>query len=334
MKKLFILLGVVMFSILGCSCEKPKPVHQHYFIEGICECGEEDSNYEPPHEHEFVDGKCSCGEIIFVEIKYNVSELSDYLHRYTRGEAYAACWDMPELLNLENLTYWLEKEDDRAYIVTIGEKTRDYYICGYLSNDIKEFLTENYACRPFGEDFSGYNGYFAGWTNLSLSSSIDQNEYPIIWYEIPKDEDIPFEINDMFLVLVGETINITFESIDGLVKFQQELIYENKKFYYEKWSEERVDELLSRVDGDIILWRKKPPIDPTSIMIIADFMTHSVTFGFNVEDIDGIRYVNVLDYTTLYKGEDLKEKHEYILDKSGNVLFKLEDIKYVFEKGE
>ena len=233
-------------------------------------------------------------------------------------------------LNLENLTYRLE--EDIAYIVTIGEKTRDYYICGYVSNDIKEFLTENYACRPFGGDFFGYNGYFAAWTNLNRS--IDKNEYPIIWYEIPKDEDIPFEINDMFLVLVGETINITYESIDGLVKFQEELIYENRKFYDEKWNEERVEELLSRVDGDIVLWHKKPPIDPTSIMIIADFMTNSMTFSFDVEDIDGIRYVNVRDYTTLYKGEDLKEKHEYILDKSGNVLFKLEDIQYVFEKGE
>ena len=53
-------------------------------------------------------------------------------------------------------------------------------------------------------------------------------------------------------------------------------------------------------------------------------MIDSVIFGFDVEDIDGIRYVNVRDYTTLYKGEDLKEKHEYILDKYGNVLFKLD----------
>ena len=72
MKKLIILLGLLMFSLLGCFCDKPKPVHQHYFIEGICECGEEDSNYEPPHEHEFINGKCSCGEITFAEIKYNV----------------------------------------------------------------------------------------------------------------------------------------------------------------------------------------------------------------------------------------------------------------------
>ena len=38
------------------------PVHEHEFIDGKCECGEIDPNYEAPHEHEFVDGKCECGE--------------------------------------------------------------------------------------------------------------------------------------------------------------------------------------------------------------------------------------------------------------------------------
>ncbi len=36
--------------------------HSHNFVDGKCECGEEDPNYVPPHEHEFVDGKCECGE--------------------------------------------------------------------------------------------------------------------------------------------------------------------------------------------------------------------------------------------------------------------------------
>ena len=39
-----------------------KPDHQHSFVDGKCECGEEDPNYVPPHEHSFVDGKCECGE--------------------------------------------------------------------------------------------------------------------------------------------------------------------------------------------------------------------------------------------------------------------------------
>ena len=36
--------------------------HKHEFIEGVCDCGEIDPNYEPPHEHEFVKGECECGE--------------------------------------------------------------------------------------------------------------------------------------------------------------------------------------------------------------------------------------------------------------------------------
>ncbi len=49
-----------------CECgeEDPNyvPPHDHVFVDGKCECGEEDPNYVPPHEHVFVDGKCECGE--------------------------------------------------------------------------------------------------------------------------------------------------------------------------------------------------------------------------------------------------------------------------------
>ena len=41
--------------------ETPAP-HEHTFVEGKCECGEEDPNYVAPHEHTFVEGKCECGE--------------------------------------------------------------------------------------------------------------------------------------------------------------------------------------------------------------------------------------------------------------------------------
>jgi hypothetical protein len=39
-----------------------EPPHEHNFVEGKCECGETDPNYQPPHEHNFVEGKCECGE--------------------------------------------------------------------------------------------------------------------------------------------------------------------------------------------------------------------------------------------------------------------------------
>ena len=60
------------------------PEHKHNFVDGKCECGEEDPDYKPecehsfsegvctkcgeedptytPHEHKFVDGVCECGE--------------------------------------------------------------------------------------------------------------------------------------------------------------------------------------------------------------------------------------------------------------------------------
>ena len=40
--------------------ETPAP-HEHNFIEGKCECGATDPNYQPPHEHNYIDGKCECG---------------------------------------------------------------------------------------------------------------------------------------------------------------------------------------------------------------------------------------------------------------------------------
>ena len=42
----------------------PEVPHEHIFVNGECECGETDPNYVPevPHEHIFVNGKCECGE--------------------------------------------------------------------------------------------------------------------------------------------------------------------------------------------------------------------------------------------------------------------------------
>ena len=40
-----------------------EPPHSHSFVNGKCECGEVDPNHEPPHSHNFVNGKCECGEV-------------------------------------------------------------------------------------------------------------------------------------------------------------------------------------------------------------------------------------------------------------------------------
>ncbi len=60
-----ILCFTLLFSLTACVVDdgdNNEPPHEHNFVEGICECGEEDPNYEPPHEHNFVEGECACGE--------------------------------------------------------------------------------------------------------------------------------------------------------------------------------------------------------------------------------------------------------------------------------
>ncbi len=59
------------------------PVHEHEFIDGKCECGELDPNWEPPkvdHEHKYVDGKCECGE---VDPEWKEPE---HVHEFVDGE--------------------------------------------------------------------------------------------------------------------------------------------------------------------------------------------------------------------------------------------------------
>ena len=53
---LIVLVVSLCLSFTGCK-------HKHDFVEGKCECGESDPNYNPPHQHSFAGGKCSCGEI-------------------------------------------------------------------------------------------------------------------------------------------------------------------------------------------------------------------------------------------------------------------------------
>ncbi|MBQ8413983.1 MAG: hypothetical protein IJX58_01895 [Clostridia bacterium] len=64
---LFVVVSLILtlcFGLSGCKLIFPdEPVHTHSFVEGKCECGESDPDYNPPHQHSFVGGKCDCGEI-------------------------------------------------------------------------------------------------------------------------------------------------------------------------------------------------------------------------------------------------------------------------------
>ena len=67
MKKIIsVLLLVFCLLVSGCTITLPNNnPHTHEYVDGICNCGEKDPNYnneELPHTHVYVDGVCSCGE--------------------------------------------------------------------------------------------------------------------------------------------------------------------------------------------------------------------------------------------------------------------------------
>lgn len=60
-----------------CECGEIDPNyndHQHNFVEGKCTCGETDPNYVAPHQHEYIDGVCSCGEKEKVHVEFYIDE--------------------------------------------------------------------------------------------------------------------------------------------------------------------------------------------------------------------------------------------------------------------
>ena len=86
MKKFIsILLLVFCLLVSGCTITLPNNnPHTHEYVDGICNCGEKDPNYnneEPPHTHEYVDGTCNCGE---KDPNYN-NEEPPHTHVYVDG---------------------------------------------------------------------------------------------------------------------------------------------------------------------------------------------------------------------------------------------------------
>ena len=54
---------ICLCTVITTGCKnKCSNNHEHVFVEGKCECGEIDANYQPPHTHNYVEGVCPCGQ--------------------------------------------------------------------------------------------------------------------------------------------------------------------------------------------------------------------------------------------------------------------------------
>lgn len=101
-KSLFLVCVIMILLLVGCEtshihnyiegvceCGEIDPnyqTHTHNYVEGVCECGKANPNY-PGHEHNYIDGVCACGdiykvpkpdEIIYVEFESVKDLINDY----------------------------------------------------------------------------------------------------------------------------------------------------------------------------------------------------------------------------------------------------------------
>ena len=111
-----------------CECgaidENYEPPHEHSFIDGKCECGAIDENYEPPHEHSFIDGKCECGAVDLI---------------YLRAQAVAVVQEYAETELSENIltdeyeqSVWLIVSNE-ASIIETKETAEDIEAAGIIA---------------------------------------------------------------------------------------------------------------------------------------------------------------------------------------------------------
>lgn len=73
MKKILLVFLSFLFVFVVASCnnnsnnndDQNKPGHTHNYVNGKCECGVEDPNYDPDdtHTHNYVNGVCECGAV-------------------------------------------------------------------------------------------------------------------------------------------------------------------------------------------------------------------------------------------------------------------------------
>lgn len=149
-------------------------------------------------------------------------------------------------------------------IFEIKECSYNYYICGYVDNEVKEKIYKMYHLNDskYYESLFFYDSLFHAYTLCisddfiySLEESeqnlyFNQNDYPIMWYIIRKDKEIFESIDDKFLLGVLEIKELVFE---GLVSNKTK----TKQFFCEKY-EYRIEEMnpIERItDRYVKEWR-------------------------------------------------------------------------------
>lgn len=270
----------------------------------------------------------SCKE----DIKYERYGQGDFLN-----EEIIKVYDEKNRMGLIKPPVSLENIDEKLkngslYKVHIEEEINDYYLCGYLDNNIRKKINNK---DNDSSAFYGREKYVSLWVEAINENIISKEENPIYWYIVPKTENVEMEIKDKFLVLVFESIDAIYESVDNNEIKRTSILFENKSFYKNE-SSENWDNNSSILKGDKlqIVTESFNENLINGIILAYDYIYCYPIYSFEMEYYDNIPFVNV-ENGTIYHDEDLKNKFEYKEKEETqdiSYLFKLEDILSVIKK--
>lgn len=260
-----------------------------------------------------------------IEKTYPISEKNILLNEKSQKVNHLSSVSMilPDL----DLGNFNERYDSKAYsgfIVSQTSQVDDYYTCGYVSNDIKDTLNSIIA---YGKNWIGRNYYISKYNLALTSGKISSDEYPIIWYEIPKSEKIPKEIDGKFLVMITESRDFTISDLEGNIVKYIKLFFENKELYDKKLSDsnERYKFLIS--NKEYLVFRNENSSWNDEIIIEISSLIEPTSSGFKMKYYDNVAYVNV-GTIPIYNENDLRLIYDYKNEKIGvdYYYFKLKDI--------
>ena len=273
--KLILLVSMLLPLISGCG-EKPTPEPT---VEPTVE-PTPDTTIEPTPE-----------------ILYNYKE-SKYSHFFNEYEFPGS----PEFGNSVNFTE-LENKLEKFYILDINTVSEDYYLCGYMPIDAIEIINNSGGNQPFGNSFAGIESLYLKYQCCYFDSAESKEKlspYPLKWYEIPKTEDIPTQIDNMKLIMISSVYYASYYS------FIDNKLYRTIPFFVE-------ESILPYYDGKILSQQtvkygynaQKPEINPKRK-------------GYVFQDWSSTAYYNVKSDVTITAKYTREKYIVQFVDENGN----------------
>ncbi len=146
---------------------------------------------------------------------YNESEYSEFLNKEIRKNDNEYFEEEVAAISLD--MFIRDYNENNKYLVTF-EKNNDYVICGYLDNNIKEKLDKITVIGADGDDlwsvWLGYNNYIKKYNYAIANNIIEEEEYPIKWFDIKDTDIIKENYKNMFLMCKVESYKVIFKDYD------------------------------------------------------------------------------------------------------------------------